>query len=126
MKKRRALLAAKYKQDENGEYVLDEKGKRIVEATVKLTPARDGERIWTRVDGTYLGGIGKAGDLMLKREAPAWLPKRLQEIAAAPDEECRLYGQTTGTCSCCGAELTNSKSIELGIGPICRAKWGLA
>jgi hypothetical protein len=35
------------------------------------------------------------------------------------------YGRTTGRCSCCGRTLTNKKSIELGIGPICRERYGL-
>lgn len=34
------------------------------------------------------------------------------------------YGRQTGTCSCCGRELTNKESIELGIGPICRDSFG--
>lgn len=45
--------------------------------------------------------------------------------AADPYNAARLYGQHTGSCSCCGRELTNSLSIELGIGPICREKFGL-
>ena len=31
----------------------------------------------------------------------------------------------TGNCSCCGRHLENKESVELGIGPICRSKWGL-
>jgi len=34
------------------------------------------------------------------------------------------YGRKTGICSCCGRTLTNSESIALGIGPICREKYG--
>jgi len=34
------------------------------------------------------------------------------------------YGRKTGSCSCCGRLLTNSLSISLGIGPICREKYG--
>lgn len=35
------------------------------------------------------------------------------------------YGQRTGTCSCCGRELTRHSSIDAGIGPVCATKWGL-
>lgn len=112
-KKRRALLAGQF----------DAEG--VLLATVKMTPARDGERIWVKVDREYCGGIAADGRLMLTRAAPEWLPERLQTLAADPDGECRLYGQRTGTCSCCGRELTNKESIDLGIGPICREKWGL-
>jgi hypothetical protein len=35
------------------------------------------------------------------------------------------YGKMTSRCGCCGLPLTNKKSIELGIGPICLDKYGL-
>lgn len=35
------------------------------------------------------------------------------------------YGRLTSKCGCCGLPLTNKKSIELGIGPICLNKYGL-
>jgi hypothetical protein len=35
------------------------------------------------------------------------------------------YGRMTSRCGCCGIKLTNKKSIELGIGPICLDKFGL-
>lgn len=49
----------------------------------------------------------------------------LNEIAANPGEAARLYGKKTGRCACCGKELTNAVSIEMGIGPICAGKWGI-
>lgn len=38
----------------------------------------------------------------------------------------RDFGRLTSTCSCCGIPLTNPLSVQLGIGPICREKFGLA
>lgn len=35
------------------------------------------------------------------------------------------FGKITSRCGCCGLPLTNKKSIELGIGPICLDKYGL-
>jgi hypothetical protein len=35
------------------------------------------------------------------------------------------YGKITSKCGCCGLPLTNKKSIELGIGPICAEKYGV-
>lgn len=49
----------------------------------------------------------------------------LREIAKNPGEAARMYGQTTGICCCCGAELTNAQSKAAGIGPICAGNWGL-
>ena len=34
------------------------------------------------------------------------------------------YGKVSGECSCCGRELTDPRSIERGIGPICADKFG--
>lgn len=36
--------------------------------------------------------------------------------------QAKAFGALYGTCCNCGATLTNEKSIELGIGPVCR-KW---
>ena len=33
------------------------------------------------------------------------------------------YGKVSGSCSCCGRELTDPQSIEAGIGPICAKKF---
>jgi hypothetical protein len=49
----------------------------------------------------------------------------LANIAEDPREAAIRYGRQTGSCACCGRELTNKASIELGIGPICAEKWGL-
>lgn len=46
-------------------------------------------------------------------------------IAENPSEAAVRWGQKTGTCSCCGRELTDPASIAAGIGPICATKWGL-
>jgi hypothetical protein len=34
------------------------------------------------------------------------------------------YGKVSGSCSCCGRELTVKESIERGIGPVCATKFG--
>lgn len=46
-------------------------------------------------------------------------------IAACVDplQAAVAYGRRFGICSCCGRELTNGESIDLGIGPICRSKF---
>lgn len=49
----------------------------------------------------------------------------LTAIATNPLEAAIRYGRKTGKCACCGRELTNAESIELGIGPVCRERWAL-
>lgn len=49
------------------------------------------------------------------RWASALTPMTLDQAAE--------YGRRTGVCACCGRDLTNKESIELGIGPICRGNF---
>lgn len=51
--------------------------------------------------------------------------KVLIDIAGNPLEAALRYGRRTGRCACCGRELTKHDSIDAGIGPVCREKWGL-
>lgn len=74
-------------------------------------------------DDAYQGKIDGV-TFKAMREARADTLARLQAIAADPKGAAIRYGQRTGTCSCCGRELTNHTSIEAGIGPICASKWG--
>ena len=46
-------------------------------------------------------------------------------VAANPTHYAKVFGQETGQCSCCGKQLTVKESIALGIGPICKVKFGL-
>jgi hypothetical protein len=76
-------------------------------------------------DGTYVGKI--VGDQFLPaREASPVDRAALVTIAQNPADAATRYGQRTGTCSCCGRQLTNEESIARAIGPICAAKWGFA
>jgi uncharacterized protein YhfF len=74
-------------------------------------------------DDAYQGKIVET-TFKAVREARADTLSRLQVIAADPAAAAVAYGRKTGTCSCCGRELTNHASIEAGIGPICAQKWG--
>lgn len=45
---------------------------------------------------------------------------------ADPEAEAKVQGVRTGRCMCCGIELTDEVSIELGIGPVCGKRWGIS
>lgn len=47
----------------------------------------------------------------------SWADKMTQEQA-------RAFGKLHGVCAICGATLTDPKSVELGIGPVCLKKVG--
>lgn len=76
---------------------------------------------WGTLSNIYLGWITSTDTNLGEVD----LIRKVQSVAADPYSAAKLYGQQTGSCSCCGRELTNSLSIELGIGPICREKFGL-
>lgn len=76
---------------------------------------------WGTLSNVYLGWITRDNTNLSELA----LIKKVQDAAKDPYAAAKLYGQNTGTCSCCGLELTNSLSIKLGIGPICREKFGL-
>ena len=64
--------------------------------------------------------------------APNWVKETgiLAEVAASgkrvdtDESRSRELGKLYGVCMVCGTELTDESSIEMGIGPVCRAKRG--
>lgn len=71
----------------------------------------------------YLGKIA-GGKFMASRDASSDQIAVIIATMADPLAAAVAFGKRTGMCSCCGAELTNSQSIERGIGPICAEKFG--
>jgi hypothetical protein len=95
--------------------------------TFVFSPAFDGgPDIWVkdREGGKWVGKI-VAGKFVRFRACTDEQQARVLAAAADPAAAARAFGQRFTSCSCCGRELTNAKSRELGIGPICAEKWGL-
>jgi hypothetical protein len=100
---------------------------------IALSPNRDLSALWVTSlteteDGAYgpkpkyLGKVTLSGpDSRLSDNVKA----AIFEVAKDPLTAAIRHGKETGECSCCGRELTNQESIRLGIGPICREKFGL-
>lgn len=74
-------------------------------------------------DSIYFGKI-MGGKFLKSRDCDAATEAQIIAAAIDPLAAAIAYGKATGSCSCCGRELTNKISIDLGIGPICRDKWG--
>jgi len=70
----------------------------------------------------YLGKITPSGQF--KGKATEDQRQSIDALAADPYNAVIKYGRVTGQCGCCGKELTKKQSIEDGIGPICKDKWG--
>jgi hypothetical protein len=96
---------------------------------MKITPApahgKNAGSLYVKVDGEYAGKVDPAGKFRAGWGVKIDVEADLKKIAADPAGEARLYGIRTGTCACCGRELTDPNSIAVGIGPICADKWGL-
>jgi hypothetical protein len=69
----------------------------------------------------YLGKVTRSAmDSRLSDDVKA----TIMAVANDPLTAAIRYGKVSGECSCCGRELTDPRSIERGIGPICAEKFG--
>lgn len=73
--------------------------------------------------GEYLGKV-MGGKFLAVRATTQEQVAKVIEVCADPSAAAVAYGKRTGVCACCSRELTNSESIERGIGPICASKYG--
>ena len=73
--------------------------------------------------GVYLGKISD-DRFIPSRECDAATIAKVVLIASDPANAARVYGLQTGTCCCCGRELTDPVSVAAGIGPICGSRFG--
>lgn len=99
---------------------------------VNVKPNRDNTVLWvTSQSETEMGEYGMKPKY-LGKVTPAGCDSRLSDTvkeiimgaASDPLSAAIKYGKVSGSCSCCGRELTDPKSIEAGIGPICATKFG--
>lgn len=99
---------------------------------INIKPNRDNSTLWvTSQSETEMGEYGLKPKY-LGKVTPAGCDSRLSDdvkaiiMSAANDplNAAIRYGKVSGECSCCGRELTDPKSIEAGIGPICATKFG--
>lgn len=106
---------------------------RFLDFTVSLAP-RSGKNpgylyVKSTRDRTYLGKISPSGSVHLLYDAVRHNPSiatDIENLIADPYSATKVYGLQTGSCSCCGRKLTNTLSVRLGIGPVCREKFGWA
>jgi len=99
---------------------------------VNVKPNRDMTALWVtsqteKEEGNYgmqpkyLGKVTRSAmDSRLSDDVKA----TIMAVANDPLTAAIRYGKVSGECSCCGRELTDPRSIERGIGPICAEKFG--
>jgi hypothetical protein len=99
---------------------------------VNIKPNRDMSALWVTsqtetemgdygLKPKYLGKVTRTGiDSRMGDDVKAVI----MGAATDPISAAIKYGKVSGECSCCGRELTDPRSIERGIGPICADKFG--
>jgi hypothetical protein len=87
--------------------------------------SRNPGSLYVKFQGEYVGKINPEGYFLKSHACTDEALEAIKEIAEDVLKAAQLHGIETGQCSCCGRELTNPLSVELGIGPICRERWGL-
>lgn len=80
--------------------------------------------VYVKADGTYQGKITAEGRFYASQTARVGIQSEVEAVGQDPKAAAIAHGQRTGTCSVCGAELTNGESIARGIGPICAERFG--
>jgi len=102
-----------------------------VEGTARadIAPARDGEALHIRVDGSYVGtlaaGIFRARGSHIDPQVVDAVRSSLHDLAENPTGTATAYGRLTGQCCFCRRALTDSRSVAMGYGPICAERFGL-
>jgi hypothetical protein len=103
------------------------RGLRLTIGGMVISPAgvnsKNPGALYVKNGETYLGKI-QTGKFFGSRECTEAAEKRLLAFVADPKAAAKAYGQETGICCVCNAQLTNEDSIEAGIGPICAEKFG--
>lgn len=106
---------------------------RVTIGRVKFSKKHEEQRWWILFgdDEQPLVGVvtaeGARGFARKIRDAgldAAEIKAALDEIERDPLAAIKAHGIATGSCGCCGRELTDPESIRQGIGPICADKFG--
>ena len=100
---------------------------------IRIKPSKDLQSLWVLSDTETEEGYYGLQPKYLGKVTPRRMDSRLSddvksvilEAASDPLTAAVRYGRETGSCSCCGRDLTNPDSIAAGIGPVCREKYGL-
>ena len=79
--------------------------------------------VYLKSGDEYLGKVA-GGRLQVAYGVAAETAAQLRDALVDPLAGAVAYGRETGSCSCCGRELTDPVSIAAGIGPICATKFG--
>jgi len=98
---------------------------------VNIKPNRDLSALWVTSQTEFEQGdygmqpkyLGKVTRTSIDSKFSDTVRETIMGAANDPLTAAIKYGKVSGSCSCCGKELTVKESIEAGIGPICAKKF---
>jgi hypothetical protein len=98
---------------------------------VNVKPNRDLSALWVTSQTEFEQGdygmqpkyLGKVTRTSIDSKFSDTVRETILGAATDPISAAIRYGKVTGSCSCCGKELTVKESIERGIGPVCAKKF---
>jgi len=98
---------------------------------VNVKPNKDLSALWVTSQTEFEQGdygmqpkyLGKVTRTAIDSRFSDTVRETIMGAASDPISAAIRYGKVTGSCSCCGKELTVKESIERGIGPICARKF---
>jgi hypothetical protein len=105
---------------------LKRKTPKITIGGITISPAKAESKnpgaLYVKDGGIYLGKIA-GGQFFASRDCGEDSKTKVLRFVADPAEAATVYGQTTGTCCICNAELRSEWRLR-GIGPVCAEKMG--
>ena len=98
---------------------------------VNIKPNRDLTALWVTSQTEFEQGdygmqpkyLGKVTRTAIDSKFSDTVRETIMGAANDPLSAAIKYGKVSGSCSCCGKELTVKESIDRGIGPICAKKF---
>ena len=98
---------------------------------INIKPNRDNSALWVTSQTESEEGnyglqpkyLGKVTRTSIDSKFSDTVRETIMGAANDPLNAAIRYGKVSGSCSCCGKELTVKESIERGIGPICAKKF---
>jgi hypothetical protein len=99
---------------------------------INIKPNRDLTALWVTSQTESEEGdyglkpkyLGKLTRTAIDSKFSDMVRETIMSAASDPISAAIRYGKVSGECSCCGRELTDPRSIERGIGPVCADKYG--
>lgn len=93
---------------------------------VSRAPAggRNPDGLYVKRDGCYIGKVVNGAFTPSKNELSDDDATVVAATLSSPRDAAVEFGRLTGSCSCCGRELTDPTSVAAGIGPVCASRFG--